>query len=212
MAERIHLYLCPCAGLDPARAAPRLTPERRARLTGPHAEERAAAGLLLRFAALELLGQSPEHEARAPGGRPFLPEHPEFFFSLSHSGGWALCAAGFSPVGADIQAVRPVSDALLARFFSEEERALICDDRGAIRLFSARESCGKLTGRGLSRSGRISARGGQLFAADCPVFEPDAPDGFVLTVCAPGADVGKPQILRFPDDSVPESLSCEITL
>ena len=200
MDAHVHLYLCSSAAPDPAIAAPLITPERRARLSGPHAAERAAAGLLLRAASLALLGHAPAHEAGAPGGRPFLPDHPEFFFSLSHSGGFALCAAGFLPVGADIQAVRPVSSALLTRFFPEDERALIHSARDAIRLFSARESFGKRAGRGLSRDDAVTERGGQLFVSGCPIAEPDAPDGFVLTVCAPGAAIAAPELLRFPDD------------
>ena len=43
---------------------------------------------------------------RAPGGKPFFPEHPDCHFNLSHSGNLALCALSGTPVGVDIQIVK----------------------------------------------------------------------------------------------------------
>lgn len=182
--EAIRVYFCRFEGLDAAGAAALLTPERAARLHGAGADARAAAGLLLRRACLELTGQVPAHEARASGGKPYLPAQPDFFFSLSHSGGAALCAAGFSPVGADLQRVRPLTEAMRARFFSEEERALCSCGEDFIRLFCARESYGKLTGRGLSRADTVRSCGGALHIGERPIAEPRVPAGFRAAVCA----------------------------
>ncbi len=56
-------------------------------------------------------------------GKPFFPELPDLFFSLSHSGSLVLCAVGDSPCGADVQEPRVLSDRLLRRCFSPEELA-----------------------------------------------------------------------------------------
>ena len=56
-------------------------------------------------------------------GKPFFPELPDLFFSLSHSGLLVLCAVGDSPCGADVQEPRVLSDRLLRRCFSPEELA-----------------------------------------------------------------------------------------
>lgn len=44
---------------------------------------------------------------RSPRGRPFFPGLEGHWFSLSHSGGLALCALSDRPVGVDVEVVRP---------------------------------------------------------------------------------------------------------
>lgn len=57
-------------------------------------------------------------------GKPFFPDFPRHWFSLSHSGGYALCAlSDAGPVGVDIEVVRPHRDGLPQYAFSEEELA-----------------------------------------------------------------------------------------
>lgn len=64
-------------------------------------------------------------------GKPFLPEHPEIVFSVTHTGGWWLCATGdaaWGSLGLDAErkarAVKnPVSAA--RRFFSPAEAEYI---------------------------------------------------------------------------------------
>jgi 4'-phosphopantetheinyl transferase len=65
--------------------------------------------------------------AYSPEGKPSL-EYPaaDLRFNVSHSGKFALCAAGSPPcLGVDIEQVRPMPDALslARRFFSPEEAA-----------------------------------------------------------------------------------------
>ena len=42
-------------------------------------------------------------------GKPFFPDHPDTHFSLSHTAGAAAAALADTPVGVDIERVRPVS-------------------------------------------------------------------------------------------------------
>ncbi len=197
-AAPIEVFVCRCGELAWEAASPLLAPERRERcahLPADAARRSAAAGLLLRHACRTLLGADPGGEARDEAGRPYLPAHPGFFFSLSHSGDLALCAAGFSPVGADVQQIRPVSGSLLWRFFSEAERSLCHDDEAVIRLWCARESYGKLSGRGLSQHDLVEARSGTLWIGNHRITELLIADDYRAAVCSGAPVKGAPVFL-----------------
>lgn len=89
--------------------------------------------------------------ARAPGGKPYFPAAPWLHFSISHSGDWWLCAFSGAPVGVDLQRIQPTREAGIARrFFHPDETAwLAVNPDGFFRLWTAKEACVKLTGRGI---------------------------------------------------------------
>ena len=60
---------------------------------------------------------------RSPRGKPCFPDRPDRWFSLSHSGGIALCALSSAPVGVDVELVRPRRAGLPAYALSEAELA-----------------------------------------------------------------------------------------
>ncbi len=68
---------------------------------------REEAKNLLTLGAREVwgLGELPEI-TRTPAGKPYFPCRPDKHFNLSHSGPYALCALGESPLGVDIQIVK----------------------------------------------------------------------------------------------------------
>lgn len=137
-------------------------------------------------------------------GKPYLTGNHGFFFNISHSGNYAVCAAAGQEVGVDIQQVRDVKADIAARFFSEEERAQI-EAEGAgrelmlFRIWSAKESFIKLTGRGLQdlSTFTVDLRNNCIKRHDmqktCPVYlkEYEVPDGYVLTVCSYEKDFGE---------------------
>lgn len=89
----------------------------------------------------------------ADGGKPYFKGNSPFF-SLSHSGKYALCAVSDKEVGADIEAPRENSLRLAKRFFTKAEfdslsRAADPDDEFC-RLWVIKESYIKATGEGLS--------------------------------------------------------------
>lgn len=88
-------------------------------------------------------------------GKPYAVDLP-MQFNLSHSGSYALCAVAPYPVGADIQVLRPVKDALIRRVCSPEELAYLCAqaDRSVqtarfIQLWTVKEALLKCCGTGI---------------------------------------------------------------
>ncbi len=93
----------------------------------------------------------------SPKGKPTLKDHPELFFSLSHSGDYALCAMGHVPVGADLQQFRSSSLKIVDRFYTKEEQEYVNSFGSSeeqihtfFHIWSAKEALLKLTGQGLS--------------------------------------------------------------
>ncbi len=60
---------------------------------------------------------------RSPRGKPRFTGLEDRWFSLSHSGGIALCALSECPVGVDVEIVRPRRAGLPGRLLSERELA-----------------------------------------------------------------------------------------
>lgn len=157
-----------------------LLPKKRIRKTERFRQERdrrlsAAAGLLLRKAVLDA-GIDPgilEYLEEGENGKPFGRDLP-FYFNLSHSGGFAVCAAAREEVGIDIEASRTLSEAVKKRIFTEAERAflrspasMICENglpvpvlsgegaetpetAAAICLWTVKESYLKMKGAGIT--------------------------------------------------------------
>lgn len=60
---------------------------------------------------------------RSSRGKPLFQGMPDRWFSLSHSGGMALCALSGQPVGVDVELVRPRRAKLLQWALSQDELA-----------------------------------------------------------------------------------------
>lgn len=84
--------------------------------------EQGRAYELLSFAAARVWGcETLPPMTRSELGKPSFPDHPQWQFSLSHSGGLCLCALSSRPVGVDVEQVRPCRPGLPAYVMSEEE-------------------------------------------------------------------------------------------
>ena len=105
-------------------------------------------------------------------GKPFLEDHPDIHFNLSHSGHYAVLSVGSTPNGVDVECRHDQFDGIASRFFTEQEYSLIkrSDDPGSlfVRIWTRKESYLKMTGEGLSADMRL-----------IPVF-PEAPQGSVF--------------------------------
>lgn len=86
-----------------------------------------------------------------PAGKPVLQDGG-LFFSLSHSGPWALCAVSDGPVGADVQEPRPAKISIARRFCPAERQWLESlppeEQNGALlRLWARKEAWVKAESR-----------------------------------------------------------------
>ncbi len=126
-------------------------------------------------------------------GKPAFRDRPELHFSLSHGGGLAACAVADRPVGVDVEGPRSVSEALLRRYFTAEER----EAAEPLRLWTLKESCCKMTGRGLAALPEISLAFGASVTAmglNAAFWETRLPGGHYLALCREGAEPISPEI------------------
>ncbi len=123
-------------------------------------------------------------------GKPYLTEYPQYHFSLSHSGDYAVCVLTDAPVGVDIEQIRAFDwERAAKRAFSEAQRKWLAtvpekERTGAFfGLWTEAESRLKQSGAGLS---------GLSDAGDLPCRSYPF-DGYCLSVCTEGA---------FPDELI----------
>ncbi len=114
--------------------------------------------LLIRYILKERY-QLPSHTltfSKNSYGKPYLNEHTDIHFNLSHAGDWVICADGQVPVGVDIEKIRPIDFAIAERFFTASEYKLLMDtaEQERLQLFytlwTLKESYIKFVGKGLS--------------------------------------------------------------
>lgn len=91
-------------------------------------------------------------------GKPFIQGYP-FFFNLSHSGAYVVCAVSDREIGVDIQEHRCGDvEKIATRFFAPMEIQALsqCDEQGRKEKFfdmwAAKEAYGKYTGEGIAES------------------------------------------------------------
>lgn len=122
--------------------------------------EREAGRRLLWFVLTRILHRKPE-EIRLYAnehGKPYLQTDVPFFFNISHSGEFVVCAFSDTEVGVDIEKIGKERLAVAKRFFHPEETACLSAVSGQertelfFRYWSAKESVLKYTGTGLSGS------------------------------------------------------------
>lgn len=86
-------------------------------------------------------------------GKPYLSEHHDIHFNLSHSEKMAMAAIAKKEVGCDIEAIGRYDERIVNRYFSAEERSYIegSEDkrRAFIAIWVAKESFLKAIGKGL---------------------------------------------------------------
>lgn len=161
------------------------------------------AGLLLRHACLsegyseELWRQA--EIAQEAYGKPYIKGLPEFNYSLSHSGDWAVCAVDNIPIGVDIQEMRQWKLQMAKRFYAQSEYGLLSglgesysEEQTALfyKMWTAKESCMKLTGRGIG-AGISQYVANADFTKICapedtvfPIRVYDAISGYMMCVCS----------------------------
>ena len=87
-------------------------------------------------------------------GKPFLADHPEIHFNISHCKAGIAVAVSDRPVGIDIESFRKVSDSLIRYTMNEEEQRIIAESDDPVRTFTEywtkKEAVFKLRGTGIT--------------------------------------------------------------
>lgn len=87
-------------------------------------------------------------------GKPYLVDHPEIHFNLSHCPAGVICALNDRPVGIDIESVREYNDSLARYVMNEREMQEITasehPDVAFTRLWTMKEAVLKWKGTGLT--------------------------------------------------------------
>ena len=211
-----RIFAARTTGFDPDSAVlrARLSSSRLAYIDGLHGVSRTqsfTASLLLDHAMQCCFPAVPRPLALSvrEGGKPYLTDAPHVHFSLSHSGGWAVCAVSDHPVGVDIQRRETGRRDIAARFFHPNEvqylHSLSPADReqAFYTLWALKESCVKADGRGLrllrhfcvdisENTPRVTV------GAPCSLFLPAFPDpAYQLALCVLAEQETVPEIHIF---------------
>lgn len=159
------------------------------------------AGLLLRYAYTDS-GRTGEQWnnvliAVNDNGKPYVRGEDSFFFSLSHSGEWVVCAVDSADIGCDIQKHEECNMKIAKRFFSSDEYSLLeaLDGNERTEMFykmwTSKESFVKYKGITLASAiGRYAYdnAGGivydRLGDGRCSVGIYECIDGYTLCVCS----------------------------
>lgn len=87
-------------------------------------------------------------------GKPFLREHPDLHFNISHCKNGLAVAVSKEPVGIDIEAFRSADDALLEYCMNPEEATAVRQSADPAQAFSSlwtrKEAVLKLRGTGIT--------------------------------------------------------------
>lgn len=89
-------------------------------------------------------------------GKPYLPEHPDIHFNISHSGDWVVGIVSDSSVGIDIEKITEMKSDISSLVLAEDENKKLHklheNERGPFffELWTLKESYSKVTGKGLS--------------------------------------------------------------
>ena len=88
-------------------------------------------------------------------GKPFIVDHPEIHFNLSHCREAVVCMVSDKPVGIDVESIREFKESLVHYTMNENEiRQIEQAERPEmefIKLWTQKEAVLKLTGEGISR-------------------------------------------------------------
>jgi 4'-phosphopantetheinyl transferase len=115
---------------------------------------------IIRFIIHEKLGLNHQHIFFTTNtyGKPFLQDHPDFHFNLSHASDWVVCVIGTQAVGIDVERIQPIDLQIAYRYFSKEEIQWLdtAEENEKLEIFyeiwTMKESYIKAVGQGLSMS------------------------------------------------------------
>ncbi len=120
-------------------------------------------------------------------GKPYLPDMPDLYFNLTHSGDFVAIAYGTTPVGIDMEKILldGVHPGIAQRFFAPAEQQEATTPEGFFRVWSMKESYLKYLGTGLSYPMQsVDVLSPELL----PAFYVTELEGYALAVFSPDRD------------------------
>lgn len=147
-----------CNAQSTNQMLPLVSPERRNRaLSYSHIPGRFAclkSYLMLKELLAAEYGISEFTIGTGTHGKPYLKDHPEIHFNISHCRTAIAVAVSDKPIGIDIESIRKPTPSLVSRTMNQAESMQIMSSpqpgREFIRLWTAKESVFKLTGTGIT--------------------------------------------------------------
>lgn len=98
--------------------------------------------------------------AKEEKGKPFLKNYPQIHLNISHGKDMVVCGIGSSPLGVDVEAIRPVKPTVFRRVLTAEEQDYLEKSkvdfgengwyRDFFRIWTLKESYAKAVGLGLA--------------------------------------------------------------
>jgi 4'-phosphopantetheinyl transferase len=179
--------------------------------------ERTLIGdILVRYCVLKALNIPAECQqfGITGHGKPYLLNHPEFHYNLSHSGRYVVIAVSSAPVGIDVEQISSLNLDIAQMCFSALEHSDLLSKPKELQinyffdLWTIKESYLKLYGVGLSRplkSFRVECHHTEIdmfrISGDpnCRVKQYEVDPGYKLSVCSLGDE--------FPEEA--ERMNCE---
>lgn len=141
--------------------------------------------------ALKLYNGESEKLLHDEDGRPIFESTG---ISISHSGDYWCCAFSDGPCGIDIERIRDLDYTRLSgRFFAESEKEMVTDKKSFFKVWTAKESYAKYTGKGLIKTLNVSP-----FEADVHVWSSEIAENYMLSICT--AEAAMPVIRDFNVD------------
>ncbi|MDR0963458.1 MAG: phosphopantetheine-protein transferase, partial [Clostridium sp.] len=58
-------------------------------------------------------------------GKPFIVDHRDYHYNLSHAGRYVVCAIDNEPVGVDIEEIKHIEMNIAKRYFNEKEKSYL---------------------------------------------------------------------------------------
>lgn len=87
-------------------------------------------------------------------GKPFLLEHPQIQFNLSHCKNAVFCGVGQKPLGVDVETIRPLRERVMHRVLTASEQQEVLQAESPelcfLRFWTLKESFVKTLGIGIS--------------------------------------------------------------
>lgn len=115
-----------------------------------------ASYLLLIYALYKEFNLSNPVIAYTDKGKPYMPDHPDIHFNISHCPLGCVCAVSDKPIGVDVQDIRPFFHDIANHCCSSGELLLLTQSADPAlhftRMWAMKESYLKMTGEGIAKS------------------------------------------------------------